>query len=290
MSHQLAATILLPTTADRGPLLPISVGSILNQSVTDLEVFIMGDGVTEATRQVIHELIRQDSRIRFFDHEKDSRRGELNRHAALQEARGNIIGYLCDRDIMLPNHVEIIGQLLSNADFAHTLMYKILIDDKIQLRFRRDFSLAHDRAVAATCNHVIPLSFGAHTLDMYHRLPFGWRTTPRKTETDTYMWRQFLAENSCRVNSSTIPTILYFKRGSHPGLPVAERLIELDRWTARVNEPDFLSNHIECVRDALIRDRSYQAARIDDLQITIEQRDTFLGGCKTIARNLLHRK
>ena len=46
MSSELAATVVLPTTGDRGPLLPYSVGSILSQTVRNIEVFIMGDGVT----------------------------------------------------------------------------------------------------------------------------------------------------------------------------------------------------------------------------------------------------
>ena len=85
LKESLYATVMVPTTAGRGPLLPFSIGSILSQTVRDFELFIMGDGVDEATRRQIHDLMRRDARIRFFDYPKHERRGEPHRHAALAE-------------------------------------------------------------------------------------------------------------------------------------------------------------------------------------------------------------
>ena len=48
------ATVILPTIAGRGALLPLSAGSVLAQSVADIELFIMGDGVDDAGRQQCH--------------------------------------------------------------------------------------------------------------------------------------------------------------------------------------------------------------------------------------------
>ena len=119
------ATVLVPTSIDRGPLLPLSIGSIQRQTLREIEIFIIGDGVEEITRQQISDLIAQDPRIRFFDHPKHRRRGEPYRHAALQEARGEIVCYMCDRDLMLPDHVETMHRLLQGADFATTLLYHV---------------------------------------------------------------------------------------------------------------------------------------------------------------------
>ena len=126
MKESLYATVMVPTTAGRGPLLPISIGSILSQTVRDFELFIMGDGVDAATRIVIHDLMRHDARIRFFDHPKHERRGEPHRHAALAEARGKFICYLCDRDLMLPYHLEALEHLLCDSVFAHTLISRVM--------------------------------------------------------------------------------------------------------------------------------------------------------------------
>jgi glycosyltransferase involved in cell wall biosynthesis len=257
----LAATVVVPTTGDRGPLLALSVGSILAQGVRDLEVFIMGDGVTDATRTAIADLMRRDARIRFFDHPKHERRGEPHRHVALAEARGKIVCYLTDRDLMLPNHIEAMSRLLSDADFGHTLRFGIEADGSLSFHDILDINDPYDRNTALIRSPQIPLSCAGHTLDMYRRLPYGWRTTPRGNYTDVYMWQQFLSQPVCRTATSTHPTILYFKRGDHPGLPVAERLAELANWHAKIENPDWLTAFTESVRDAAIRDRSRIARR-----------------------------
>ena len=81
------ATILIPTF-DHGPTLNRSVASALDQTVKEIEVFVVGDGVSDPTRDIVAELRSRDHRIRFFDHPKGPRNGEIHRHAALQDARG----------------------------------------------------------------------------------------------------------------------------------------------------------------------------------------------------------
>ena len=239
------------------------MGSILAQSVRDIEVFVMGDGVSDETRAVIADLIRKDGRIRFFDHPKHPRRGEPYRHAALAEARGEIVCYLCDRDIMLPNHVEAMSRLLADADFGHTLRFKIAPKGGLAFQAMLDINDPRDRTKAVLVAPQIPLSFAGHTLAMYRRLPHGWRTTPPDRYTDNYMWQKFLAQPGCRTATSTHPTILYFKRGAHPGLSVERRLPELALWHAKIYEPGWLEAFSEQVRDAAIRDRAQVARRVD---------------------------
>jgi glycosyltransferase involved in cell wall biosynthesis len=87
----LSATVVVPTTGDRGPLLPYSVGSVLRQSVALLEVFVVGDGVDAATRRQVQQLMARDPRVRFFDHPKGPRRGEQARPCSTPEARSSAI-------------------------------------------------------------------------------------------------------------------------------------------------------------------------------------------------------
>lgn len=249
------ATVVVPTTGDRGPLLPFSVGSILSQSVADLEVFILGDGVTSETRSLIQDLLQSDPRIRFFDHPKDERRGEQHRHVALKEARGRIVCYLCDRDLMLPHHVEEMLRVLHDRDFGHTLRFDIREDGSLGFRHTVDINHPEDRARLDSARLLAPLSFVGHTLEAYRRLPFGWRTTPTGIETDRYMWTQFLSQAECTTATSTRPTILYFKRGNHPGWPTERRLEELRKWTVLAEDPSWVTHFEESVRDAAIRNR-----------------------------------
>ena len=79
------ATELVTTWATRGYIagslldadqLVDAVDSVLRQTVRDLEVFIIGDGVHDVTREAARALEKTDPRVRFFDHPKHARRGE----------------------------------------------------------------------------------------------------------------------------------------------------------------------------------------------------------------------
>ena len=178
--------------------------SALAQTVQDLEVLVVGDGVPAVTREVMDELTRSDSRVRFFDNPKGPRHGELHRHAALQDARGEIVCYLADDDLWRPGHVEEMRRLLAEADFAHSLPFWIDADGGLH-HLRIDLGLAYYRELLLGGENRIPLSCGAHTMALYERLPAGWRTTPEDTFTDLYMWQQILAVEGCRAVSGTCP-------------------------------------------------------------------------------------
>ena len=90
-------------THDHGRLLFSAARCALDQTVADLELFIVGDGVPDVTREVVAEL--DDERVRFFDNPKAPSRGEVLRRAALAEAGGEIVCYLADDDLWMPHHV-----------------------------------------------------------------------------------------------------------------------------------------------------------------------------------------
>lgn len=260
---ELTATVIVPTTGDRGVLLPHSIGSILRQNDPSLEVFVLGDGVSDASRRLIGELCRRDGRIRFFDHPKHRRRGEEYRHAALAEARGRIVCYLCDRDFMLPHHVSTMSRLLEDADFGHSLR-ATFAESGIVFACTPDIESPEDlEAIRANrLAPAIPLSQAAHTLQMYRRLPEGWRTTPEYLYTDVYMWQQFLTQPGCRTAASPRLTVLHLKRGDYPGWPVERRLELLERWAERLADPgEVEAVELEAYR-ALARDHSALSRRL----------------------------
>ena len=247
------ATVIVPTHGDRGPLLPHSLGSVLNQTESDLEIFVFGDGVSDDTRRVIQSLQQGDERIRFFDDPKDGRRGEARRHRHLREARGDIVCYLCDRDLMLPDHIDIMHGLLQQHNFAHTLMARIVPDGRVLLNMRR-YNLQRkadvDWIVAPERTYSLGLSVVAHTLEHYRELPHGWRETPSNVMTDHYMWAQFLVHPHNRPVSSDELSILYFPRGYAPGAPsrtVSQWLDEFAAWESLLADPAALQGFREGV-------------------------------------------
>lgn len=233
---KLKATVVLPTTGDRGPLLPYSIGSIQHQTLDDIEIFVIGDGVSDATRKVVQKLQSEDSRIKFFDHPKHERRGEVYRHQALQEAKGEIVCYMCDRDLILPNHVETLYSLLQNYNFAFTAFIRVREDHSIMFdNYSKYFGPASEAPKKFVHRGNAALSSVGHTLAFYQQLPYGWRTTPEGQYTDVYMWKQFLAHPQCHAYSHDEATMLYFKRGNFPGAPVSEREKELKRWSEKIS-------------------------------------------------------
>ena len=189
--------------------------------------------------------------LTFFDHEKGPRHGEILRHEALQEAAGRIVCYLSDDDLWLPDHVASMLELLDSADFAHALPIGIRVDGTV-FPWPGHLEIASSRERVIAFLNFIPLSCGAHTLDRYKRLPFGWRTTPDTISTDVYMWSQILEQPDCVARSGIRPTVLHFPSPWREHMTSEERLEELTGWSARIAEPGFRS------RVHFNRDRRYR--------------------------------
>jgi len=234
-----AVTVLIPTHEHVDPLRH-AVASVQQQSMQDFELFIVGDGVADATRALVAELSATDSRIRFFDFPKGPRKGEIHRHEALQSASGRFVAYLGDDDCWMPNHLEVLVALLSGADFGHTL--QVGVDAAGQLAFRPadlENPSFRDRMLNELFNR-FDFTFAGHTLAAYRRLPRGWVTTPPEIPwTDLYMWRQFLAEPWCRARSAMIPTGINTWTHLRPHLTDRERAEDLAFWRTQACTPDF---------------------------------------------------
>jgi len=229
-SKEVLFSIVLPTSIDRGVILPHSIGSVQRQTIQNFEILVIGDGVNEFTRSVILELAEEDKRIRLFDFPKHPRRGEEYRDQVLKnEARGKYVAYLCDRDLFLPHHLETMAIYLSQYDFASTLNYMMLEDKEGMVYGRKNLDSWDAPSWLLSCD--------GHTLDYYKKLPYGWRTTPQGVYTDRYMWDQFLRQKDCKAYCGMEPTVLWFKRGDHPGMSSEERKRELIRWEEIMKDP-----------------------------------------------------
>lgn len=253
--NNIKATVIIPTTKARGPVLYYSVGSVLNQTVKEIEIFIMGDGVDQPTREVIHEIMQKDKRIKFFDHPKDVRRGEIYRHEALtNEAKGEIVCYLTDRDLMLPDHVEKMYKNLRDYNFCSHNCISVLESGEMTFLYKKLFGSfpKNVNKNGGYKNVWFPLSTVGHSLAFYKELPFGWRTTPSYMATDVYMWHQFLCHDNFKLISTIDFTVMYFRRGNHPGWPAVKRAKELKQYFDEIQNPDILAEYRNIVLDNLM--------------------------------------
>ena len=258
----LAATVLVPTHT-HGPTLLCSVTSALEQTVTDLEVFIVGDGVPDEARPAIATLLARDARVRFFDNPKGPRHGEEHRHVALDQARGEVILYLSDDDLWLPDHVATMRDLLAGADFAHPLPLRVDPGGGVAT-WAVDLALPFYRELLCAGENRIPLSCGGHTQAVYRALPYGWRTAPPEIPTDLYMWQQLLSmRRGCRCAGGTRPTVLNFPSPQRREWSLSERVEELERWLARVRDPEWRRSFAERVHDVVVRERAGVGAELE---------------------------
>jgi hypothetical protein len=230
------AAILVPTH-DHAATLDLAVRSALEQTVAEIEVVVIGDGVGDDTREVAAGLTREDPRVRFLDLPKGPRHGEVHRGAVVDETSAEIVCYLSDDDLLLPGHVESMAALLADADLAHSQngrfdvagRWRPYLADLSAPSFR-EWELRPDR-------NSVSLTGAAHTVAAYRRLPHGWRTTPPGHWTDHYMWQQFLAEPWVRAVTATRVTAVQFAsgEGGRAEWSGAERRAEVEAWRDRLS-------------------------------------------------------
>ena len=244
------ASILIPTFR-HAALLPWSIRSALDQEDASVEVLVVGDGVEDATRDVIASFA-EDPRVRFFDFPKGPRNGEAYRHAALEAAVGRIVCYLCDDDLLLRDHVAEAGRLLQDADFLQAVNIRFMADGEVRY-FPWNYARSEFQDVARSRKGSVGLTGVSHTLEAYRRLPFGWRTTPDGMPTDHYMWVQWLDLPGLRAVMGERLTHLKLPDPSWKTLSERERAEAFADWFRRSREPGFADELETLVRASLLR-------------------------------------
>ena len=267
----LAATVLIPT-CDHEETLLSSVASALAQTVSNIEIFIVGDGTTARTREIAAELCNDD-RVKFFDYAKGPRNGEIHRNELLKTAKGRIV-------------FASAATLAVESDGQLCVWYCNLSSNY----FRPDW---HRELVdGGGFRNPVPLSAGAHRLDSYLKLPFGWRTTPKSMPTDIYMWIQFLEQKNFTFSSSTVLSVVKFTSTNRKNWTNRQRYEELERWRHRMQNPeDYTALLEECLQAAIrsaYRDFDYyEESRIWRLRNLIHKYRILKNVSKSIIRQVL---
>ena len=95
-----------------------TIGSLLKQSLKEIEIIAVNDGSTDHSEEIIRKYMQQDSRISYFYQENQGQ--SVARNLALQHAIGDYI-YMMDSDDVLgdPNALQIYYEYAEKykADF-----------------------------------------------------------------------------------------------------------------------------------------------------------------------------
>jgi glycosyltransferase involved in cell wall biosynthesis len=255
-------TVIVPTH-DHGPTLRYSVGSALAQDDPDLEVVIVGDGVSDATKGLVRDLEASDARVRFVDFPKGARHGEGYRNDVINaHSTGDVICYLSDDDLWFPHHVSSMRSLLETADFAHSL--PVLVDPLGQgALLYCDFSHDWYRSLFEIANR-IPLSCAAHTREAFTRLPVGWHVPEDGIPGDHAIWRQFTRDRRLRLASSMTVSVVVFPSPQRPGWSAERRAAELSEWTDRLRTPSGRDEVLNALVSSGARDATEIEARLSE--------------------------
>lgn len=227
---------VLVAAGDGVPALGHSVRSALAQTVDDIEVLVVGNGVSDDVRAAAADLVAIDDRVRFFDNPRIAGLGEAHLVRALAGSRGEVIGYLLAGDLWLPTHLDVVSSQLADADVVHTVALTVAPGDRFSTTLV-DLNDPADRRLVLGGENRVALSTLAHTADAYRKLPYGWRAAPSGTDAGHHMLEQFLAEPWVRARSSSVATAVTFTAADgSPPTPEAQQS-QLETWVARIADP-----------------------------------------------------
>jgi glycosyltransferase involved in cell wall biosynthesis len=96
-------TVIL-TTYNRCDVVPEAIASVLRQTFPDYELFVVDNGSTDVTRQVVEQF--RDARLTYVCNPNPTTSCEAPRNLGIQMARGALISFLDDDDIWYPERLR----------------------------------------------------------------------------------------------------------------------------------------------------------------------------------------
>ncbi|MEW6634889.1 MAG: glycosyltransferase [Pseudomonadota bacterium] len=237
-------SILMPTHS-RVDVISLAIQSVLDQTVDDFELLVVGDGCAAGTAGIVEGF--EDDRIRFYDLPKAPHYGYANRNTALREARGEFIGFAADDDLLFIDHFEILANgLKDGAAMAYSQALWVSTDG-IAAPFLTNLELADEFRFFMETGNSIPASCFLYRADC---LP-SKDVWPEDVAAgaDWRLWHRIIRENPLNPFAyCRIPTVLHFsarwKKSRHSMSPQLATLLEIadrgDWWPAdlRVSVPE----------------------------------------------------
>lgn len=107
-----------------------SIPSVINQDYQNWELIVVGDGCTDETEQVVNSF--GDSRIHFFNLEKNSGQQATPNNFGMSKAKGQFIAFLNQDDLFFPDHLSKSLEEIqkSEADFVIVPGVKVMSSKK----------------------------------------------------------------------------------------------------------------------------------------------------------------
>ena len=117
---------VIMATYNWSAVLPYSIASVLEQTFTDFELLVIGDGCTDDSERVVSEI--KDPRVRWINIPRFGHQSGPN-NEGLRQARGAAIAYIGHDDLWLQDHLmQLVAALDAGADLAHSTVAMVQAD------------------------------------------------------------------------------------------------------------------------------------------------------------------
>jgi glycosyltransferase involved in cell wall biosynthesis len=229
MSVRIAAAI---STHNRRQTALLALQSALAQTHLAEQVFVVCDGCDDGTQEAARAV--GDPRVVVLDKPKAPGAGWLNRNDVLEQAGTDVIAWLADDDLWLPDHLERLVPLYEAgvAELVQSTCVLVEADNSMH-GHGLDWSVARFRRGALeTGRHETPSSAMSHTIELGRRAG-GWRTVDQFG--DKVFWHRMLRAGA-RTSMLTEPTVLFF-RAWERHQPYEDRVRQNGAFLERIHDP-----------------------------------------------------
>jgi glycosyltransferase involved in cell wall biosynthesis len=207
-------------THNRADVIAYSIRSVLAQTERDFELFVVGDGCTDETAEVVAAF--DDLRIRWFDLPKSPHSGYANRNIALRQASGEFIAYAQHDDLMFPDHLARFREVMASAVAWAYSRPLWVTRDGIVVPYGTNLKHRDERAFFLDVRNTIPSNCVVHRRDCLEN--FGYWPEDISQVADWMLWKTYIrCLGPERIAYLPIATALHFsavwKNSRHCGVP-----------------------------------------------------------------------
>ncbi len=226
-------TIAIPTH-DRRETVVLATRSALAQTRPPARVIVLCDGCTDGSVAALRAL--RDARLEVRDLPKLPGYGYAHRNTVLDDARGGVVLWLGDDDLLLPDHLERLGEYwdLGGADVVSSPAVAVDPGDALEWT-GADWGVPAARASLAEAN-TNAMSTVSVRADLV-RAVGGWDPGLARAA-DWDLWRRCLAAGAVAWTTDE-PTVLHF-RATGREQAWADRVRQNTTWAQRIADPDAL--------------------------------------------------
>lgn len=199
-------TVLMPTHS-RVDVIAHSIRSVLDQTLDDFELLVVGDGAADGTGDIVASF--GDPRIRYFDFPKAPTFGYANRNRALREAHGKLIGFAADDDLLFPDHLELLTTGLRDGAAIACSQALWVSTDGVLVPFHSNLEMGDELQLFMEKANSIPASCFLYRADALPQIDAWPEDVP--SAADWRLWQRIIRENQPNpLRYVRHPTVLHF--------------------------------------------------------------------------------